>query len=642
VILTLGNHSTHVEFQSQDEVEWLVNFCAVKDDTNKYTMVDGVLKFNYNNLRHMFNQATRTFHTGLASLVVVHGTERGFPVQVVDQRVRAGFVDENADLSWLRYYQRDAVLMCAKRTRGVLRLVTGAGKCLGKGTPVLKFDGKVVPVESIADGDLLMGPDGLHREVVSTSRGYGPLYRIIPDKGDEWTCNDVHVLTLWDTNIGRLVDIALDECLRKPHHELTLLWGARVHGGALSLFKFDVAVLPDGDYFGFTLDGDGRFLLGDGTITHNTEIAIGITRAIQGVKWLFLAPETRLMFQAAERYEKRTGDVAGRIGDGDWSVGDVFTVATFQTISARLKANYQETCAFLNEFTGLVIDEVHVASAEEFVNVGEHVKNAYWRFGMSGTALDRGDRKDMLACGVLGRVVYYKPASELIAEGFVAMPRVVFHPYAHTMAPKANPLIVYSVNIVRSSGRNKLLVDLTEKAEKPAIVGVRTAVHGQALVKMLKERGVRAEFMHGGLTQEAQNRLLGRLKDLTTEVVVATKVLQTGTDIEEIATIVNARGNASTIETLQLCGRGMRMIRDAAGNIVKGYVDVIEIFDIAKPFINPLTGRKNVQKELKWLQDYSTQRVAAYKSMGYEVTVLNASTAPVQDPGDQPNIPLPP
>ena len=29
----------------------------------------------------------------------------------------------------------------------------------------------------------------------------------------------------------------------------------------------------DGEYFGFTLDGDGRFLLGDFTVTHNTSLA---------------------------------------------------------------------------------------------------------------------------------------------------------------------------------------------------------------------------------------------------------------------------------------------------------------------------------------------------------------------------------
>jgi type II secretory ATPase GspE/PulE/Tfp pilus assembly ATPase PilB-like protein len=76
---------------------------------------------------------------------------------------------------------------------------TGSGKCLGKGTPVLKFDGTIVPVEDIKIGDLLMGPDGKPRQVLSTNTGRGPLYNIQPKKGDAWVCNDVHVMTLKHT-----------------------------------------------------------------------------------------------------------------------------------------------------------------------------------------------------------------------------------------------------------------------------------------------------------------------------------------------------------------------------------------------------------------------------------------------------------
>src|SRR5437588_12794461 len=78
--------------------------------------------------------------------------------------------------------------------------VAGAGKCLGENTPVLLFDGRVVPVQGIVEGDLLMGPDSQPRCVLSTCTGFGPLYRIIPIKGISWVCNDVHVLTLAGTN----------------------------------------------------------------------------------------------------------------------------------------------------------------------------------------------------------------------------------------------------------------------------------------------------------------------------------------------------------------------------------------------------------------------------------------------------------
>lgn len=48
--------------------------------------------------------------------------------------------------------------------------------------------------------------------------------------------------------------------------------------------KFTVTPIGEGDYYGFELDGDGRFLLADGTVTHNTSLGIqlAVNQALQG------------------------------------------------------------------------------------------------------------------------------------------------------------------------------------------------------------------------------------------------------------------------------------------------------------------------------------------------------------------------
>ena len=74
--------------------------------------------------------------------------------------------------------------------------VPGTGKCLGKGTPVLMYDGTVKAVEEVVPGDLLMGPDSTPRMVGSTTSGWGPLYRVTPTKGDPYVVNDAHILSL--------------------------------------------------------------------------------------------------------------------------------------------------------------------------------------------------------------------------------------------------------------------------------------------------------------------------------------------------------------------------------------------------------------------------------------------------------------
>jgi len=78
----------------------------------------------------------------------------------------------------------------------ILYAPTGCGKCLGKGTPVLMFDGTIKTVENVVAGDLLMGPDSLPRTVLSTVKGIGELYKVTPTKGDSYIVNDAHILSL--------------------------------------------------------------------------------------------------------------------------------------------------------------------------------------------------------------------------------------------------------------------------------------------------------------------------------------------------------------------------------------------------------------------------------------------------------------
>lgn len=76
---------------------------------------------------------------------------------------------------------------------------TGAGKCLGYGTPVLMADGSTKEVQDVLSGDALMGPDGKPRNVLSTTSGREMLYRVVPKKGDPYVVNASHILSLKKT-----------------------------------------------------------------------------------------------------------------------------------------------------------------------------------------------------------------------------------------------------------------------------------------------------------------------------------------------------------------------------------------------------------------------------------------------------------
>lgn len=120
----------------------------------------------------------------------------------------------------LRPYQQEAktnVYNAWKSNyRNVLMVLpTGGGKCLGKDTPVLMYDGTVKLAQDVRKGDQLMGPDSKPRNVLSTCIGQSEMFKINPVKGDSWICNDVHILSLKHCQTGKIVDIPLNHYLKE-------------------------------------------------------------------------------------------------------------------------------------------------------------------------------------------------------------------------------------------------------------------------------------------------------------------------------------------------------------------------------------------------------------------------------------------
>lgn len=117
---------------------------------------------------------------------------------------------------------------------------TGSGKCLAKGTPVMLYSGEVVPVEEVCPDDLLMGPDSLPRKVLSLARGREQMYRVTPRKGDPYTVNESHILSLRRTSessdpshpksgrAGEVVNVSVKDYLAKSKTWRHLHKGYRV------------------------------------------------------------------------------------------------------------------------------------------------------------------------------------------------------------------------------------------------------------------------------------------------------------------------------------------------------------------------------------------------------------------------------
>lgn len=72
--------------------------------------------------------------------------------------------------------------------------------CHEKGHPILLASGDIVAVEDVKVGDLLIGPDGTCREVLSLHRGRQDMATITPHRGRPFRVNLDHILSLEATN----------------------------------------------------------------------------------------------------------------------------------------------------------------------------------------------------------------------------------------------------------------------------------------------------------------------------------------------------------------------------------------------------------------------------------------------------------
>ena len=425
-----------------------------------------------------------------------------------------------------------------------------------------------------------------------------------------------------------------------------------------------------------TMISKTRGIIWASTGAGKSEVFTGIVRALPG-KWVMLVHNKKLVHDAARRYTLReiqwwlkqnvhpkdfdpsgdnTSDYAkavaaldsmslkpedvsnvGIIGDGHWSE-EGFTCSTFQTLARALAVDrsgrpknaqkHKKATDFLDSLDGIIADECHVAPADSFWKVIMAARNAYYRIGLSGTPLARGDRKSVFAVAALGPVQYRIRPTQLIGVGVLAKPKIrmfevvqeypdaicsecdgsgagMFGP-ATCIPCKGRGVIppkwqdVQRRLIVRSHVRNAALLHIIENmAARPCLVFVEAVAHGKLLSKKLSQSGIANAFTWGSHSIDSRNEAVNKLVSGEIEVLIASRIFQEGVDVPPIMSVVLASGGKSTIAALQKIGRGMRVTKD------KSEFHVFDIYD---------TGQS-------YLKRHAQQRRRAYMSEGHSVAV---------------------
>lgn len=394
---------------------------------------------------------------------------------------------------------------------GLLELPCAFGKCLGKDTEIVMYDGSIKLVQDIKQGDQLMGDDSTPRNVRTICRGQEKMYEIRNiQENSSYLCNESHILSLVSAETKQKTDISVKKYLnltlkernnlkgyktrlhfetkrtemdpyvygyyfiknnrikiipaeylynsvenrelfllgildsigeiinnhvyiRSSQFQKQIMFLARSLGylckqqteglfviyGILDGIKsidfktrcqlrvykdlsYHIQLLPleIDDYYGFEIDGNRRFVLGDLSVTHNTILSLNIISRL-AKKTLIIVHKEFLMNQWIERIEQflptaKIGKIQGQIVDTDEK--DI-VIGMLQSLSMK------EYPASLFESFGLtIIDEVHHISSEVFSKSLFKIVTKH-TLGLSAT-MNRKDGTTRVFKMFLGEVIF--------------------------------------------------------------------------------------------------------------------------------------------------------------------------------------------------------------------------------------------
>lgn len=175
----------------------------------------------------------------------------------------------------------------------VVALVGNHDMCFGMNVPVQMNTGKLKMSQNIKIGDVLIGDDNTPRTVLSTTRGVGRMFMVLQKHGMSYTVNENHILTLRYSHIlgynpyeefqrdtdndYLIIEMTVAKYMSYSDNMKERFFGIINSNSGYKLTEIQVVELQDDDYFGWTVDGNQRFLLEDGTVVHNCNNQIFLT-----------------------------------------------------------------------------------------------------------------------------------------------------------------------------------------------------------------------------------------------------------------------------------------------------------------------------------------------------------------------------
>lgn len=154
--------------------------------------------------------------------------------------------------------------------------------CLDPDTLVRMYDNTLKKASQVKVDDLLLGDDFTPRRVLKLYSGISGMYEVSQTNGMTYKINEKHVLTLIDKD-ENINDMDLYQYILR--NDKNNLYGYRILlENDIIPSKINIKYVGIGEYNGWLIDGNHRFLLQDYTVTHNSGKSCAAIGAIENAK----------------------------------------------------------------------------------------------------------------------------------------------------------------------------------------------------------------------------------------------------------------------------------------------------------------------------------------------------------------------
>lgn len=281
---------------------------------------------------------------------------------------------------------------------------------------------------------------------------------------------------------------------------------------------------------------------------------------------LFLTTRQVLMYQMKDAFE-RAGFTPGVIGDSIWAPRKSLNVGMVQSLIARLGEDHpdrEKTIKLLNMFEFVIGEEAHEAGGSSYYDILNLCPNAHYRLALTATPFMRDDAEaNMRLMASFGPIGIEVSEQTLIERGILATPSFkIIRAGASAMLRRSTRWpTCYELGVVENEERNQAVIYEAHRAaahKLPVMVLVQRRKHGETLLEMCQQAGLRARFIFGDSQNEERRRTLAQLGSGAIDVLIGSTILDVGVDVPAVGMVILAGGGKAEVGTRQRIGRGLR------------------------------------------------------------------------------------